>query len=102
MIRALLGATDTTVRQLAEHMHINEGQMSRRMKGKIPWRAHELVAIAEFFGVTVGTLFRDPLESLRTRSDKSGTAGQRHLSVAATTLRPRPGKYLGPPLLATT
>lgn len=99
MIRALLGASGQNVRQLAGYLHISEGQVSKRMNGAIPWRHTELVNIADFFGVTVGVLFRDPLQTLKTRSEKS----ERRLTLAAS--RPHPDrryKSKGSPLLATT
>ncbi len=99
MIRALLGATGATVRDLAVAIGQTESAMSRRMKGTIPWRAHELVDIARYFDVPVGLLYRDPLESLKTRSEKSGSAAQR-LRLASS--RPKPDaryRNRGAPLL---
>lgn len=88
MIRALLGATGRTVRQLGEAVGLNETQMSRRMKGSVPWRAQELVRIATYFGVTPGTLYRDPMESLKTRSETSERAADQGLRVASSRKTP--------------
>ena len=99
MIRALLGAANKTKRDLGDHLGLSEPQMSKRMKGLIPWRHTELVNAADYFGVTVGNLFRDPMESLKTRSEKSGSAGQRHLTgIVGGGKAPR--KNLGSPLMA--
>lgn len=99
MIRALLGARNESVRDLARALHIADTQVHKRLKGVIPWRAYELEAIAEHFDVAVGVLYRDPMESLKTRSEKSRTAGQRHLTSLDGGGQP-PRKNLGSPLLA--
>ena len=101
MIRALLGAADKTKRELGDHLGLSEPQMSKRMKGTIPWRHPELVAIADYFGVSVGTLFRDPMESLKTRSEKSERAADRRFRVVTGPKKLTRSPSNRPPLLAT-
>ena len=99
MIRALLGAANKTKRDLGDHLGLSEPQMSKRMKGLIPWRHTELVAAADYFGVTVGNLFRDPMESLKTRSENAG----RRLALASSRSVPdQRFKHKGSPLLVST
>lgn len=98
MIRALLAASGLSTRDLCDPLGLAESQISKRMHGAIPWRDYELMDIADFLGVPVGTLFADPLERLKTRSERS----DRRLTLASSRARPdRRYKNHGPPLVTT-
>lgn len=56
-VRALMGRHQVTQAQLAEVLGVTPSQMSKRLRGVIPVDINEIVMIADYFGVPVGTLF---------------------------------------------
>lgn len=55
-IRAEMARRGITQVQLADHLRLPQGQVSRRLRGLIPFNINELVAIAEFLGVDLAVL----------------------------------------------
>lgn len=56
-IRALLGRHQRTQTDLAGLLNISQSQMSKRLRGVIPFDIDELASVAHYFGVSVGSLF---------------------------------------------
>ena len=56
-IRALLGRRGMSQSQLSQVIGISQPQLSKRLKGLIPFDLDELVLLADYFGVSVGSLF---------------------------------------------
>lgn len=55
-IRAEMARRGITQSQLAEHLHQPQSQVSKRLRGLIPFNINELVTIAEFLGVDLAVL----------------------------------------------
>jgi transcriptional regulator with XRE-family HTH domain len=56
-IRAELARRDITQGQLAELLGLTTTPMSKRLRGQMPFRDHELVRIAEFLNISIAALF---------------------------------------------
>ena len=56
-VKALMGRHDVTQLRLAEYLGIGQPELSKRLKGRTPFKIDEILAIADGFGVSVGTLF---------------------------------------------
>ena len=52
-VRAELRAADLTQERIGEALGLDQTSVSRRMKGKIPWRADELAQLSRVFGIPV-------------------------------------------------
>jgi transcriptional regulator with XRE-family HTH domain len=56
-IRSLMGRYSRTQGDLADLLEVSQTQVSRRLRGIIPFDSDELMAVANYFGVSVGYLF---------------------------------------------
>jgi transcriptional regulator with XRE-family HTH domain len=56
-ILALMGRRRISQTKLAEHLGINQGTLSKRLRGTQPWTITDLEAVAEFFDVSITALF---------------------------------------------
>ena len=73
-VRALMGrgvgdGKRVTQEQLAEVLGMSQGPMSRRLAGLHPFDFDELLAIAEFFNVSIASLIRQVDERRRPTDD---------------------------------
>lgn len=55
-IRRRLSATGLSQAKIGEWLGLGQPAISRRMSGKIPWRAHECMTLADRLGIPVGEL----------------------------------------------
>lgn len=62
-IRAELARADVSQAAIAELLELAPSQISARVKGRIPWRLHELQAIARHLGIPVSVLVDEPAAS---------------------------------------
>lgn len=56
-IRDLLAEREGKQAELAELLGLTHSSISRRVRGEVPFRSDELVAVAKHFKVDVATLF---------------------------------------------
>ena len=59
-LRRELAGAGVDQKQVAEHLGYVPSQITKRMRGEIPWRITELQAIADLLGVPVVTLIDEP------------------------------------------
>lgn len=57
-VRSLLGRHDLRQQDLVPALGVNQGQVSKRMKGHIAWSVDDIESLAEFFGVPVETFLQ--------------------------------------------
>lgn len=55
-VRAALARKMVSQRQLASHISITETALSRRLRGKVPFLASELAAVAEYLDISQAEL----------------------------------------------
>lgn len=55
-VKALLGRYDLTQSDLATHLEMTQSQVSKRLRGAIPFNIVELQTMAEYFNVSVAQL----------------------------------------------
>jgi transcriptional regulator with XRE-family HTH domain len=56
-VRAELARQRIGQRQVAEHLQLNQQQVSRRLLGQVAFTAPELRAVAELLDLSVGSLY---------------------------------------------
>ena len=50
-VRALMGRRIVTQKQLADVLQVSQGQVSKRLKGSIPFDTNEIEKLSHYFGV---------------------------------------------------
>jgi transcriptional regulator with XRE-family HTH domain len=55
-IKAEMARRDLTQAQLAEHLGLTQGQMSKRLRGVVPLTVPELLSVADTLGITPSSL----------------------------------------------
>ena len=73
-IRSLMGRHAKNQGDLALALSISQSQMSKRLRGIIPLDSDELVSIAAYFGVSVGSLFGELTTRLPEGPHDGGTS----------------------------
>ena len=85
---------------IAAHLNLSPGQMSKRLSGSVPFRAHEIQDVAAFLGVKPG-LFYLPVDEVVERLSSSGY-NMTPLEVVEPGLdRPEQLQLIVPPALAS-
>lgn len=56
-VRAEMARNRVTQTTLANHLHLSQAAVSRRLKGEVPFNSDELAVVAQIVGVSVGALF---------------------------------------------
>lgn len=64
MVTTLARAQGVPLVQIAELIGVHRNALTAKLKGARKFKEDEIVAIAEFFGVSPGHLFEDPCELL--------------------------------------
>lgn len=79
-VRALMGRgrghRRVPQKKLAADLHMAQASLSRRLTGEVPFDIDELAEIARYFGVPLGSLFRDSATTLDARRLYREPAGQ--------------------------
>lgn len=86
MIAALARAKGVSMGELADVLGIHRNRLSDKIAGRHAFRESEILAAADYFGITPGRLFGDPVALLTGGSESAWTrrtAGQRHLELVA-------------------
>lgn len=55
-IKALMGANDHTKRFLAKYLKVSETTISKKVSGKVEFKASELKSVADLYGITLDEL----------------------------------------------
>ena len=76
-IRALLGRYGRTQTDLATRLGMSQSQLSKRLRGAIPFDTDELVKVADYFGVTVGSLFGEATQNAPRPDGPGGVSVER-------------------------
>ena len=71
VIRSLLALRKRTAGELAAHLGLEESGLTKRFKGRVPFRVHELEDTANFLRVPVNVLHLTP-DELERRLSASG------------------------------
>jgi len=76
-VRAMLGRTRSTQKDLAEFLELSQPAISQRLLGRVPWTLRELQEAADYFDCSVTDLIPDFRSrwSLEHEADRQ-TAGQ--------------------------
>lgn len=72
IVRTLLAHRGQQQADLATHLGMDSGTMSRALNGKRRWTIEDLVAVAEFFSISPALFFEDSeslISATRTRRD---------------------------------
>ena len=56
-VRVLMVRRRMTQADLAEVLDLGQSEVSKRLRGTVPFRFDEIVFIADYFGVSIGALF---------------------------------------------
>jgi len=73
MIAALAAAKGVTHAELAAELGLHRNRFSDKVKGKIPFREAEIMALAAYLDVSPGQLFADPVALLTGGSSSACT-----------------------------
>lgn len=72
MVTTLARAQGVTLGEIADLLGVHRNALTAKLKGRRQFKEAEIIALAEFFGVSPGHLFEDPLELLGVGVRKSG------------------------------
>ena len=76
-VRALMGRHQVTQAQLADVLNVTPSQMSKRLRGVIPIDINEIAVLAEYFGVSIATLFGETSTAPNPGGPGAGESGRR-------------------------
>lgn len=84
IVRTLLAFKGQQQADLAGHLEMDSGSMSRALNGKRRWTLDDLVAMGDFFGVSPALFFEDPQTLIRAgkvSSTQSDDGSENYLSM---------------------
>lgn len=73
MIAALAAAKGVNYAEMAAYLGVHRNRFSDKVKGKLPFKEAEIMALAAYFDVSPGTLFEDPVALLTGGSSSACT-----------------------------